>query len=99
MAKTKKFDSRHTKHANNQRCTDLIVLGLPWRTTEKCLRDYFETFGEVLMAQVKTDQKSGQSKGFGFVRFALFESQQRVLSQRHLIDGRWCEAKVPNSKV
>jgi len=34
------------------RCTDLIVLGLPWKTTEQNLREYFETFGEVLMAQV-----------------------------------------------
>lgn len=81
------------------RCTDLIVLGLPWKTTEQNLRDYFETFGEVLMAQVKKDAKSGQSKGFGFIRFSSYESQMRVLAQRHLIDGRWCDVKVPNSKV
>lgn len=23
----------------------------------------------------------------------------RVMAQRHLIDGRWCDVKVPNSKV
>jgi RNA recognition motif-containing protein len=38
------------------RCTDLIVLGLPWKTTEQNLREYFETFGEVLMAQVSSRQ-------------------------------------------
>lgn len=81
------------------RCTDLIVLGLPWKTTEQNLREYFETFGEVLMAQVKKDPKTGQSKGFGFIRFASYESQMRVLAQRHMIDGRWCDVKVPNSKV
>lgn len=80
------------------RCTDLIVLGLPWKTTEQSLREYFETFGEVLMAQVKKDIKSGQSKGFGFIRFGSYEAQMRVLAQRHLIDNRWCEVKVPNSK-
>ena len=32
--------------------SDLIVLGLPWKTTEPELRKYFEGFGEVLMAQV-----------------------------------------------
>lgn len=37
-----------TKH----KCSDLIVLGLPWKTTEQELRQYFESFGEVLMAQV-----------------------------------------------
>lgn len=80
------------------RCTDLIVLGLPWKSTEQSLREYFETFGEVLMAQIKKDVKSGQSKGFGFIRFATYEAQMRSLAQRHLIDGRWCEVKVPNSK-
>ena len=23
----------------------------------------------------------------------------RVLAQRHMIDGRWCDVKIPNSKV
>ncbi|XP_055708864.1 TAR DNA-binding protein 43-like isoform X3 [Phlebotomus papatasi] len=90
-AKTKRMETR-------LRCTDLIVLGLPWKTTEQSLREYFETFGEVLMAQVKKDIKSGQSKGFGFIRFGSYEAQMRVLAQRHLIDNRWCEVKVPNSK-
>ncbi|CAD7094076.1 unnamed protein product [Hermetia illucens] len=90
-AKTKRIETR-------LRCTDLIVLGLPWRTSEQSLREHFEEFGEVLMAQVKKDIKSGQSKGFGFIRFASYESQMRVLASRHLIDGRLCEVKVPNSK-
>ncbi len=81
------------------KCSDLIVLGLPWKTTEPELREYFEPFGEVLMAQVKKDIKTGQSKGFGFIRFANYESQMRVLAQRHMIDGRWCDVKIPNSKV
>lgn len=109
-AKTKRIETK-------LRCTDLIVLGLPWKTTEQNLREYFESFGEVLMAQVrpglltyfffnnaytlqvKKDAKTGHSKGFGFIRFASYESQMRVLAQRHMIDGRWCDVKVPNSKV
>uniref|UniRef100_A0A6M2DT48 TAR DNA-binding protein 43 n=1 Tax=Xenopsylla cheopis TaxID=163159 RepID=A0A6M2DT48_XENCH len=90
-AKTKRMETR-------LRCTDLIVLGLPWKTTEQDLREYFETFGEVLMAQVKKDTKTGQSKGFGFVRVGSYEAQMKVLSQRHMIDGRWCDVRVPNSK-
>ena len=34
------------------KCSDLIVLGLPWKTSEQDLRVYFENFGELLMAQV-----------------------------------------------
>ncbi|XP_043919669.1 TAR DNA-binding protein 43-like isoform X1 [Protopterus annectens] len=82
-----------------QKTSDLIVLGLPWKTTEQDLKEYFSTFGDVIMVQVKRDAKSGNSKGFGFVRFAEFESQVKVMSQRHMIDGRWCDCKLPNSKV
>lgn len=37
-----------------QKTSDLIVLGLPWKTTEQDLKDYFTTFGEVIMVQVVT---------------------------------------------
>ncbi|CAG0891076.1 unnamed protein product [Darwinula stevensoni] len=87
-----------TKRIDKQKCSDLIVLGLPWKTTESELRQYFEGYGEVLMAQVKKDPKTGNSKGFGFIRFATYDAQTRVLSQRHMIDGRWCDVKIPNSK-
>lgn len=117
-----------------QKTSDLIVLGLPWKTTEQDLKDYFATFGEVIMVQVgtpsgmnlcgefmvqlsvskalllsrvfklcslqvKRDAKTGNSKGFGFVRFTDYETQTKVIAQRHMIDGRWCDCKLPNSKV
>lgn len=101
--KRRSDDHREASEAKNKKvdknkCSDLIVLGLPWKTTEPELREYFEAIGEVLMAQVKKDAKTGQSKGFGFIRFASYETQMRVLSQRHMIDGRWCDVKIPNSK-
>lgn len=91
MSKTKRMESK-------LKCTDLIVLGLPWKINDQQLREYFETFGELLMSQVKVDPKTGQSKGFGFIRFKDIESQMRVISQRHLIGERWCDVKIPNSK-
>jgi len=51
------------------------------------------------MLQIKKDPKTGQSKGYGFIRFDDYEVQRRVLSQRHTIDGRTCDVKIPNSKV
>lgn len=53
----------------------------------------------LLFFQVKRDAKTGNSKGFGFVRFTEYEAQEKVISQRHMIDGRWCDCKLPNSKV
>jgi len=89
--KTKKLDL-------TQRCSDLIVLGLPWKTDEEDLKLFFGQFGELVMAQVKRDPKTSQSKGYGFIRFKDFSVQQKVTSQRHCIDGRWCDARIPNSK-
>ena len=54
-AKPKKYDKN--------KCSDLIVLGLPWKTTEKELREYFEPFGEVLMAQVSHKDSKKKKDG------------------------------------
>lgn len=43
-----------TKRIEKQKCSDLIVLGLPWKSTEEDLRNYFVQFGELLMVQVRT---------------------------------------------
>ncbi|XP_063057431.1 TAR DNA-binding protein 43-like [Engraulis encrasicolus] len=88
-----------SKMKRGNHTSDLIVLGLPWKTSEQDLKDYFATFGEVIMVQVKRDAKTGNSKGFGFVRFTEYETQNKVMSQRHMIDGRWCDCKLPNSKA
>lgn len=53
----------------------------------------------MFVPQVKRDAKTGNSKGFGFVRFTEYEAQEKVVTQRHMIDGRWCDCKLPNSKV
>ncbi|KAL3860145.1 hypothetical protein ACJMK2_010310 [Sinanodonta woodiana] len=88
-AKMKRKDSEVT--------SDLIVLGLPYRSTEDDMKKYFSQFGDLNLIQVKRDPKTGASKGFGFVRFASAESQAKCLSQRHMIDGRWCDVNLPNS--
>lgn len=80
------------------KCSDLIVLGLPWKTTENELREYFEQFGGLLMAQIKKDIDSGLSKGFGFIRFADYDVQRKVIGKRHNIGGRWCDVRIPLSR-
>lgn len=41
------------KRMDKNRCSDLIVLGLPWKTSEEELRNYFSKIGELLMVQVR----------------------------------------------
>ena len=48
-----------SKRNDRSKCSDLIVLGLPWKTSEQELREYFEPFGEVLMAQVRREREGG----------------------------------------
>lgn len=88
-----------SKRDRGQKCSDLIVLGLPWKSVEDDLRKYFSQFGELLMVQVKKDPKTSHSKGFGFIRFSDYDAQVKCMSQRHHIDGRWCDVRIPNSKV
>lgn len=56
----------------------LFVGGLPWKTTEKELRDVFSKFGEVEDVKVIRDRRTGKSKGFGFVTFGTPESAAKA---------------------
>ena len=47
--------------------TKIFVGGLPYHTTDKSLRDHFETYGEIEEAVVITDRQTGKSRGYGFV--------------------------------
>ncbi|XP_069113834.1 TAR DNA-binding protein 43-like isoform X2 [Argopecten irradians] len=90
VIKTKRMETRNV-------CSDLIVLGLPWKATEEDVKAYFtDNVGEVVLAQVKRDAK-GNSKGFGFIRFSSYKDQLKCLQQRHMIMGRWCDVNIPNS--
>jgi len=48
--------------------------------------------------QIKRDA-SGNSKGFGFIRYEDYSSQVKALGQRHYVNNRWVEVKIPASKV
>ncbi|KAL5108172.1 TAR DNA-binding protein 43 [Taenia crassiceps] len=88
-----------TKRLDGKRCTDLIVLNLPWRVEETVLKNYFSRFGDVVMAQVKRDPNTNQSRGYGFIRFRDYDAQVMCLAERHFIDSRWCDVRIPISKT
>lgn len=47
--------------------TKIFVGGLPYHTTDKSLREFFDKFGEIEEAVVITDRQTGKSRGYGFV--------------------------------
>jgi len=77
----------------------LFVGGLSWETTQESLKSYFEKFGAVTDATLKTDVETGKSRGFGFVTFEDPASVSQVLScPEHKLDGRQIDPKTANPK-
>ena len=53
----RKGDDEIVNSANKSRkierkCVDLIVLGIPWKSTEEVVKRYFEQYGEVVLCEV-----------------------------------------------
>ncbi|KAH7441669.1 hypothetical protein KP509_03G048000 [Ceratopteris richardii] len=71
----------------------LFIGGISWETTEEKLKSYFESYGEVVEAVIMKDRATGRARGFGFVVFADPAVADRVIQEKHNIDGRQVEAK------
>ncbi|XP_036355862.1 RNA-binding protein 38-like [Octopus sinensis] len=69
--------------------TKIFVGGLPYHTSDKSLREFFDQFGEIEEAVVITDRQTGKSRGYGFVTMATKESAERACKDPNpIIDGR-----------
>ena len=66
----------------------LFMGGISWETNEDRLKDYFETYGDVVEAVIMRDRTTGRARGFGFVVFADPAVAERVVKEKHMIDGR-----------
>lgn len=66
----------------------LFIGGISWETSEERLREYFEAFGEVVEAVIMKDRTTGRARGFGFIVFADASLAEKVVRERHIIDGR-----------
>ncbi|XP_071721433.1 heterogeneous nuclear ribonucleoprotein 1-like [Rutidosis leptorrhynchoides] len=71
----------------------LFIGGISWDTNEERLKEYFKTFGEVIEAVIMKDRITGRARGFGFVVFLDPAVAERVVKEKHMIDGRTVEAK------
>ncbi|KAL2473095.1 RNA-binding (RRM/RBD/RNP motif) family protein [Forsythia ovata] len=71
----------------------LFIGGISWDTDEDRLKEYFGAYGEVVEAVIMRDRTTGRARGFGFVVFADPAVAERVVKEKHMIDGRTVEAK------
>uniref|UniRef100_A0A803LML9 RRM domain-containing protein n=1 Tax=Chenopodium quinoa TaxID=63459 RepID=A0A803LML9_CHEQI len=76
----------------------LFVGGISWETTEEKLKDYFGQYGDVYQVNIMRDKATGRPRGFGFVLFSDPSVLDRVLQDKHTIDGRPVEAKRAMSR-
>lgn len=75
----------------------LFVGGLSQATNNGSLRLYFSRFGEVDDAVVMMDNKTGRSRGFGYVKYREPESVNLALEAKpHILDGKEVDAKQCN---
>lgn len=66
----------------------LFIGGISWETSEDKLKEYFSNYGDVLQTVVMRDKVTGRPRGFGFVVFVDPAVLDRVLQDKHTIDGR-----------
>ncbi|XP_061338955.1 heterogeneous nuclear ribonucleoprotein 1-like [Gastrolobium bilobum] len=71
----------------------LFIGGISWDTDEERLKEYFGNYGEVIEAVIMRDRSTGRARGFGFIVFADPAVAERVIMDKHIIDGRTVEAK------
>ncbi|KAF8388265.1 hypothetical protein HHK36_026931 [Tetracentron sinense] len=71
----------------------LFIGGISWETSEERLMEYFGNYGEVSQTVIMRDKITGRPRGFGFVVFSDPSVLDRVLQDKHTIDGRTVEAK------
>lgn len=64
----------------------LGVFGLSIRTVERDLDDEFSRFGRVEKVTIVYDQRSGRSRGFGFIRMATTEDATKCIQELNGIE-------------
>ncbi|KAK7835713.1 heterogeneous nuclear ribonucleoprotein 1-like [Quercus suber] len=72
----------------------LFIGGIAWDTSEETLTEYFTQYGQVTQAVIMREKPTGRPRGFGFVVFSDPSVLDRVLQDRHTIDGRTGSAYI-----
>ena len=76
---------------------DMILLGMKPTTTEAEVREYFADKATLLLCQMKKSKDSMTS--YAFVKFDDKEVERTLRRQKHMIDGRECTLKIPDSQA
>jgi len=84
-----KMANQNGLHQKDTTYTKIFVGGLPYTTTDKSLKEFFEAFGDIEEAVVITDRIMGKSRGYGFVTMTTKEAAALATKDPNpIIDGR-----------
>ena len=70
----------------------LIALNLPRDFVEQDLAELFKPYGNVIACNLVLDEKTGSSKGFGFVEMELEQEALVAIDKLH-------ESKIKKNKI
>ncbi|GLJ47425.1 hypothetical protein SUGI_1000880 [Cryptomeria japonica] len=62
--------------------------GLSRETTKEGMKKHFERYGDVVEAMIRRDRQTGRSRGFGFVFYLNSKVTDKVVHEKHTIEGR-----------
>jgi RNA recognition motif-containing protein len=65
----------------------IFVGNLPWKTTSEELERLFSKYGNVERATIKTQPRTGRSKGFGFVDIVEHRPDEAIEALNGVIVG------------
>lgn len=75
----------------------VFIGGLSQTTNDDSLRNYFDQFGSIEDCVVMMDNKTGRSRGFGYIKFHEESTVRTVLEEGpHLLDGKIVDVKQCN---
>lgn len=72
----------------------LFIGGIDPNTKADKLLDYLFNFGDIISLKIKTNKKTGLSKGFGFVQCGNSRTRNALLSIDHFFEGRRIDIKT-----
>jgi len=95
------FENLHLDEDSVDNTRKLFIGGLSWMTTEAGLRQYFENLGLHVETVVIMRDKTGRSRGFGFITLESIKEIEFAISINLYLDGRKVEAKraIPKSDL
>lgn len=77
----------------------IYVGNLPYRTSEKDLRKFFEKYGEISSIRVIRDQATGRSRGFAFITYcSAHEADKSLEAHGQDLYGRQLVVRIAKTR-